>query len=936
MEQTEHSVGVPATLPEGFVLCDAEGRVISCDAVALSRLGMRKMPSTHDELMLTIRDKGAMSVRRVAEVPLDGGRNGSLYLVLATAPIELGRLEQRRLVDLSPDLIAIVSEGRIDFVNRSGAVMLGAADSASLIGAPLTDILVDGERNPLLPRIDELIGSSDSMRPTPGRLRTRQNALIDVEVVGIPFHHRDRHTALLIARDVTGHLATQKALRHSVTLLESTLESTADAILVIDTSGRVVFHNARFARMIGTRKPEEFLERLRDHVSDRHRLNRHFELSRHLDADVRDELRLRDDRIVETTSISWRLDGEVIGRVISFREVTERRKNEEGLLRREQILQAVAYAAEQFLTNEWQTSVNDVLRRLGQATSVSRVYLFENHLDASGEEVWSQRAEWAAPGVSPQIANPELQELSVAEMFSDWQESLSNGQIVDSLVREMPTLRRELMEAQNILSLLLVPITVDRQLWGFLGFDDCSVERVWTSLEIDALRTASRILGGAFQKKNVQDALRRSEERYRNLFEKNLAGVFRNTTDGRIVDCNDACARIFGYDGRDDFLRTSANSVYFESAQRELVVDQLRRVGSLTNAELCLRRRDGRLVWVLENVNLREENGVEYIEGTVIDITDRKRAEEALRESEERYRLMADSTTDIISRHTAEGVFLYASPACRTLLGFEPHELVGRLLHDLVHPEDLPELEKGLAELQTSPDNLVTRYRLRRRDGRWTWFETTSRMIRNHDSGDVHELICVSRDISERKRVEERIEHQAYHDALTGLPNRSLFQDRVTMAMARSRRTGKSLAILFLDLDYFKDINDTFGHTAGDRLLQEIAARLRVSVRDEDTVARIGGDEFLILLVEVGSEEDARAVADKLLTAMQAPVEVGGRRIRATGSVGMALFPANGEDPDALVEAADRAMYQAKSQGRNTVVVSRDPAPGSGSVPRQG
>ena len=167
------------------------------------------------------------------------------------------------------------------------------------------------------------------------------------------------------------------------------------------------------------------------------------------------------------------------------------------------------------------------------------------------------------------------------------------------------------------------------------------------------------------------------------------------------------------------------------------------------------------------------------------------------------------------------------------------------------------------------------------------------------------------------KRQEERLRYQAYHDALTDLPNRLLFTEHLSPELAQARRQSRPLAVLFLDLDHFKVINDTLGHAAGDQLLKEVAQRLRAGVRQTDTVARVGSDEFTILLPELASPVDATRVAEKLLRAVSSPVVLGGRELSVTASMGIALYPSDGDDPESLLQNADLAMYRAKDGGRN-------------------
>jgi diguanylate cyclase (GGDEF)-like protein/PAS domain S-box-containing protein len=189
-------------------------------------------------------------------------------------------------------------------------------------------------------------------------------------------------------------------------------------------------------------------------------------------------------------------------------------------------------------------------------------------------------------------------------------------------------------------------------------------------------------------------------------------------------------------------------------------------------------------------------------------------------------------------------------------------------------------------------------------------------------SGNVAGVIGLIRDITERKTAEQQIEYQAYHDALTGLANRRLFQEHLTLALALAGRRRRLVAVLFLDLDHFKLINDTLGHTLGDALLREVGVRLKRAVREGDTVARVGGDEFTIVLQDLEKKEDAASVAQKVLRAVAEPVVIDGHRLYVTTSVGVTVFPDDGEDAETLLKNADNAVYRAKAQGRNTYQMS--------------
>jgi len=334
---------------------------------------------------------------------------------------------------------------------------------------------------------------------------------------------------------------------------------------------------------------------------------------------------------------------------------------------------------------------------------------------------------------------------------------------------------------------------LDRKLRGEVAFTFYEVDLLAKDGRHVPLEISTRLIYRDGQPAGIQgmgrDVSERktSEARYRLLFERNLAGVFRTGADGRILECNDACARIFGFASRDEFLTADANDLYFDETERQRVVQMLRDQRQISNYELRLRRRDGSTVWVLENVSLLEGD---ILEGTIIDITDRKHAQ-------------------------------------------------------------------------------------------------------------------------------EQMEYQAYHDSLTLLPNRLLFRDRITIALAHARRATRVSAVMFLDLDQFKLVNDTLGHTVGDRLLQVMAARLVTCVRADDTVARMGGDEFTILLADLHDRRGAASVAQKVLEAVRHPAIVDEHELYVTTSVGIAMFPDDGEDAETLLKNADRAMYRAKELGRD-------------------
>lgn len=277
---------------------------------------------------------------------------------------------------------------------------------------------------------------------------------------------------------------------------------------------------------------------------------------------------------------------------------------------------------------------------------------------------------------------------------------------------------------------------------------------------------------------------------------------------------------------------------------------------------------------------------------------------------------------DLVAVLAADGTIRAHNPAAETLLGYRPGALVGRPVAAVVHSEDVPRVRRFLAEVRRTPGAVAAvAVRLRHQDGSWRQVEWRATNLL-HDP-HVGGIVAVARDITARTRREAQLTRRAFTDALTGLPNRARFRDRLTHALAALPRRPSGLAVLFLDLDDFKAVNDRFGHGAGDRLLTVVGRRLAACVRPGDTLARLGGDEFVVLLDAVAQPPDAIAVVERLLAAVRRPVRIAGHAVAVTASVGIALatpaaVPAG---PGQLLRAADSALYQAKAAGKARAVV---------------
>ncbi len=416
--------------------------------------------------------------------------------------------------------------------------------------------------------------------------------------------------------------------------------------------------------------------------------------------------------------------------------------------------------------------------------------------------------------------------------------------------------------------------------------------------------------------RRFEQALRESEANARALLDFVEDAVFLlDIQDGRIIDVNRRVTEMFGYSAEEmpgvslndinagvpPCGKTEADSLLAAAAQ-----------GKSLHFEWLARRKDGEHFWVEASLNRAFINGQERLLAMVRDISHRK-------ESEEQSRLAAlvfENTIEGVMITGADGVIKTVNPAFTRITGFTAEEAVGSRPSILKSERHDPEFYENLWRSLKEEGHWRGEIWNRRKNGEayLEWLTITS--IKT-PSGEPRYHVAIFHDITEAKRTQEQIRHQAFHDALTGLPNRLMFNDRLDMDMARCRRSGLKVAILFLDLDRFKNVNDTLGHAVGDLLLQEVARRLSGSLRAVDTVSRLGGDEFIIILPDLDDSRHAPRTAKRLIAAMEKPFHLKGHELFVSFSIGITVFPDDGRNLETLVKNADLAMYRAKEKGRN-------------------
>ncbi|HOT41813.1 MAG TPA: PAS domain S-box protein [Syntrophorhabdaceae bacterium] len=416
--------------------------------------------------------------------------------------------------------------------------------------------------------------------------------------------------------------------------------------------------------------------------------------------------------------------------------------------------------------------------------------------------------------------------------------------------------------------------------------------------------------------KEAEKQLKKERETFFSILENSMNGVILVGQDGRFSYVNPEFTNITGYtiddvpDGRHWFHKAFPDPEYRRHIIGEWKKDRTRgkRGANLQFHVVCKDKSVKEIEF--KSTHLEDGSSVTILS----DITELKHAERALRESEERFRSLFEGSRDAIYFTKGNGNLIDGNQAFIEMFGYKREEI--KLLNARVAYADGEEIERLKKVLKRNDFVKDFDIRLKKKDGSiMDCLLTVS--CRRDEKGKVYEYQGIVRDITERKKTEEAVRYMAFHDMLTGLPNRSLFNDRLNVALAHGERFEKMVAVMMLDLDRFKEVNDTYGHTTGDRLLKAVADRLISQIRKGDTVARMGGDEFMLIFTDLKDREDARAIAEKIVDEFKPPIHFNGITLYITISLGVALFPYDGQDIDTLVKNADIAMYGVKYSGRN-------------------
>jgi diguanylate cyclase (GGDEF)-like protein/PAS domain S-box-containing protein len=590
-------------------------------------------------------------------------------------------------------------------------------------------------------------------------------------------------------------------------------------------------------------------------------------------------------------------------------------------LRRDSLLQAVATAAQELLRpSDLAISLPKAIERIGQAVDIDRAHIFLIDTPGAKGNIL-QHFVWCAPGLAtpPEFQNVEEPQANVG--LKSWIAALEAGETIVGHVRDFDLEKRAFFALGGVKSVLAVPVFADGQWLGVIGFDDCRSERNWAAAEIDTIKTVAELVGAAVARaahlKTLDDANRIIENSPTILFRTAAQYPYPLTYVSQNI-------RQYGYQA-DQFLTDPLRwGRLIDSDDLPIVLAGMRSISegetNSYHAEFRLHRPDGSMRWVAGHGSALRDGGggLVAIEGILTDITDVKRSEDELAYSHNLLTTAVESSpdailvvdaTDRVTMYNKHFIDLWGVPEKLLHTGVDKpilkhvasqmkneREFTSHVRHLYDHPEI-----QSHEELETADGRIIER------DSRSLYSAKKKYLGR----------VWFFRDTTEKKRAAEKIAELARTDSLTGLANRAAFLERLNLEFAHARRGGHQFAVHYLDLDHFKDVNDTLGHPVGDDLLRLVAERLKACVRETDLVARFGGDEFAVLQDVVANVGNVETLAVKIGTVLAAPFTIDGNQIHTTVSIGIVPYRSDVAGVDAMMMKADLALYRAKNEGRN-------------------
>jgi diguanylate cyclase (GGDEF)-like protein/PAS domain S-box-containing protein len=768
--------------------------------------------------------------------------------------------------------IYIVQDGKFQYVNSLFQELAGYTEQ-ELIGMRSLDLVYPADRETVR---EKAIESLRGHHPIPYEYRFMKK---NGEVLWVlerlsSIEYRGKRAAVGSFMDITERKLMEQALANEATRRRILIDQSRDGIHVLDNDGKVVEANKRFAEMLGY-SPEEVRELHMWDWDTKFTREELLGMVRSVDAagdHFETQQRCKDGTVID---VELSTNGAVIaGQKLVFcvcRDITARKQADEALRRSEE---------------NFRDSIED--SPLG-----IRV------LDKEGKTLYANRAllnTWGYNSVEELEAVPRKQRYT-PQTYAEHLERLEKRKR-----GEPAPLSYETRIVRSDGQIRVLSASRGELLWNG--------EKQFQIVSQDIT-----------EYKRLEEALAKSEERYRTVLEQMEEAYYETDIAGNFTFFNDAMCRQLGY-SREELTGMNYRKCTPEADVQRVfkAFNQVYRTGKpIKGIPMGWIRKDGTRIFAETSAfPLYSESGeIIGFRGIVSDVTERAQMIKALSESEERYRTILAEIEEGYYEVNLAGDFTFVNNATCRQLGYSREELIGMNYMAYVPKEETKDIYKAWNKVYRTGKPLKSYpFTAIRKDGTQVFLESSVSPLRSNE-GRIIGFRSISRDVTEHKQFEKRLAEMATHDPLTGLPNRLLLSDRFTIALALSRRTRNRLALLMLDLDRFKAVNDSMGHDVGDQLLKAVAKRLLGTMRKSDTVARIGGDEFVLVLPQIPEANEAAKLAQRVLGAFREPFVCDDRQLRITTSIGVAVYPEHGKDIESLLKNADTAMYWAKEQGRD-------------------
>lgn len=610
-----------------------------------------------------------------------------------------------------------------------------------------------------------------------------------------------------------------------------------------------------------------------------------------------------------------------IERVAGIAEDITKRKRLELVLQRsmnwEHLLNNISSAFLEANEDNFEQTLGQAIDQLGNITDTDRAYLFRINPD---RQSISHIHAWCVANITAQQRQLQTPPLTPC---IDLLTTIESGKAfsipsVETLPADATPLREHLL-AQGIQTLALAPLRIAGRVDGFIGVDSVQAPMPWDEDDTRMLSAVAEIIAIAIERHRAQRHLLQAQRTMQTLL-GNLPGMaYQCQIDAyrtmRIV--SDGVQLLTGYEPQQLLCNRDIRFIdVILPPDRALVIKAVTDAASTDQhfeIEYRIRHRNGDIRWVWEKgLRLSTADGEATIEGFISDISARRLAEASAKQA------------DVVFDNTVEGVLVIdhkyriirANKAFLQTSGYDESDIIGRPLSILNSGRQDAAFYRRLWRAIGRTGRWQGEIWNRRKDGE-IYPQWLSISVVDGSDGAGSAYVAIATDISEMKRNAAHFEHLAHHDPLTDLPNRLLFFSRLDHAMGRAARNGNEVALLFVDLDGFKDVNDQHGHLLGDEVLKLTAQRLKQQARRDDTVARLGGDEFVVVMEDLSQSQGARVLAEKINLALQAPMLLGDVSLSLSASIGIALFPLDAADRESLLTSADAAMYEAKTRGKN-------------------